>query len=80
MQLVVLGHDTCQLSIATHDQFELLEAISQLLIFLDVVLKHLLNLEPLFFFCLHEELLSVKLLLELSRFLLERLAFFLGSG
>ena len=65
LKLFILTNDACQFCVPCNDQFHLLKSIGKLIVLLDVVLEDLLNLEPLLFFLLHEELFPFEFLLQL---------------
>ena len=65
LKLLILTDNACQFCVPCNDQLHLLKSIGKLIVLLDVVLEHLLNLEPLLFFLLHEELFPIEFLLQL---------------
>ena len=78
-QLVVLADHRGQLGVALNDQLHFPKAVRQLVVLLDVVLEHLLHLQPLLLLLLHEELLALKFLLKLLQVGLEDLLVFQGA-
>ena len=78
-QLLVVADHRGQLGVALDDQLHLTEAVRQLVVLLDVVLEHLLHLQPLLLLLLHEELLALQLLLKLLQVGLEDLLVFQGA-
>ena len=75
-QLIVLADHRRQLGVALDDQLHFSKPVGQLIVLLDVVLEHLLHLQPLLLLLLHEELLSLKFLLELLQVGLKNLLVF----
>ena len=75
-QLIVLADHRGQLGVALDDQLHLSKAVRQLVVLLDVVLEHLLNLQPLLLLLLHEELLALQFFLKLLQVGLEDLLVF----
>ena len=65
LKLLILTDNACQFCVPCNDQFHLLKSVGKLIVLLDVVLEDLLNLEPLLFFLLHEELFPFEFLLQL---------------
>ena len=75
-QLIVLADHRRQLGVTLDDQLHFSKPVGQLIVLLDVVLEHLLHLQPLLLLLLHEELLSLKFLLELLQVGLKNLLVF----
>ena len=78
-QLIVLADHRGELGVTLDDQLHLSKAVRQFIVLLDVVLEDLLDLQPLLLFLLHEELLAIKLFLQLLQFDLKALALLLGT-
>ena len=75
-----MTHDGGQFLVALNDHLQVLESVSQLVIFLDVILEDLLDLKPLLLLRLKEEFFAIKFLAELFDFDFETLLLIVSPG